>query len=194
MATKDINLLPRILETEVRKSEYQRAGTKLSFILIGIIVLLLGSLFGWSLVVDNSLKKVEAESTSRLVGIKDNLDKELKMRALSSKIKLIKPLLYPPYQNSEIVTSVQEVALTNSSLETTEVTIEGTEVIYSGRAPTSEILEEFLTTLLDSEKGGKAFSQIYLTSLNRNETLSEYRFSLRMKYNPAVAEGIHAQP
>ncbi len=182
---KDINLLPRILEAEVKRSEYRRVGTRLSALLIGVVVAVVGGLFIWSLLVDNSLKNVQEKTNNRLQGIQDNLDKELKLRALSSKVKLIAPLLNAPYQNSDIVSHLQEVASVAPSLEASEVVIEGTNIVYSGRAATSQILEDYLDALLDPEKGGKYFNQVFLTSLGRSETLTEYRFSLRMKYVPA---------
>lgn len=181
---KDINLLPKILEAEVKRSEYRRVGTRLSFVLIGSVVLVVIGIFAWSLVIDNSLQRVVEKTDSRFQGIKDNLDKELKIRALNSKVKLIAPLINTTYQNSDIVEHLQDVAAVASSLETSEMMIEGTDIVYSGRAPTSQVLEDYLNTLLDSQKGGRYFNQVFLTSLSRSETLTEYRFSLKMKYLP----------
>ena len=129
---KDINLLPRVLEAEAKRSEYRRVGTRVSALLIGVVVAVVAGLFTWSLLVDNSLKNVQAQTDNRLQGIKDNLDKELKLRALSSKVKLITPLINVPYQNSDIVTRLQGVASVAPSLEASEVVIEGTDIVYSG--------------------------------------------------------------
>lgn len=185
---KDINLLPRILENEVKRSEYQRVGSLISLgLIVGVVVVVVG-LFAWSLIIDFSLKNVESQSESRQKGIEDNLDKELKIRALGSKLKLLKPLLDVPYHDSDIISRIQEVSQTTPLLETSEVVIEGTNVTFTGRAPSSQVLQDYLTTLLDSKLGGKSFSKVFLVSLNRSETLTEYRFSVRMQFTPVSQE------
>jgi hypothetical protein len=182
---KDINLLPKVVEAEIKRSEYKRFGSVLSLSLIGLVVLIVVGLFVWSFLTDRTLQTVERNITNREEGIKDNLDKELKMRAIATKIRLIKPLLASEYDYSDIVDRLQAVAQTSASVVTSEVILEGTSITYTGRAPSSQALDDYFTTLLDPQVGGRNFKKVYLTSLSRSETLPEYRFSIKMSYVPS---------
>lgn len=181
---KDINLLPKLVDAEIKRSEYQRVGSRVSIGLIGLVLFLALGLFVWSLVVDNSNKQVNAEIASHEKSITDNLDKEIKIRALNAKMTAIKPLLQTPNNMSVIITQLTGLSRGVNGLDPTEITVDQNKVIYSARVMGSDALQVFIATLLDPAKGGQNFSHIVLTSLVRSQGENEYRFSLGLLYTP----------
>lgn len=186
---KDINLLPRLMEEEVKRSEYQRVGSFFSFSLIGLVLVVLVGLFIFLLILDNSIKNTSNDIGNREQSIKDNIDKELKQRALSSKVKLIAPVVNASYGYSDVVTNLQTILQNSTSVEPSELIVQGNEVSFSAHAPGSQPIQDFFTALLSPGFGGKNFSKVVLNSLNRSENLNEYRFSISMLFSPSKKGG-----
>lgn len=181
---KDINLLPKLEVSEIKRSQYQRVGSLFSYGIVGLIVSLLVGLFLYSLFLDSSIKNTNISIENRKKGIEANIEKELKQRALVSKVKLISPLVNANYGYSDVITNIQNIIQTSPSVDPTEVIVQGNDVSFSARAPGSQPIEAFLATLLNSSFGGKNFSKVVLKSLTRSENLNEYRFSLGMIFSP----------
>lgn len=181
---KDINLLPQLMEEEVRRSTYRRYGSVLSITILGIVGLVVVGLFLWLFIIDNSLNKVNQDISSREQSIRDNAEKELQVRALATKVKLIKPMVSTPYTYSEVLTKIQNLVSVSPSMETTNLELEGDQVTFTGRSPGSQPIQDFFSALLDPDNGGKNFKKVVLTSLNRSDNLNEYRFGLQMVFFP----------
>lgn len=177
---QEINLVP---ETELATSSQlkrKRLVIVLSSFVLGIfLVVVLGAFFAFTLSEKNK-RDLIAQAKPIESKIAAFSRREWLIRATQSKASATQKLLQsqPPFRF--IVSRLVE--LQPQGMSYSEISIAApNRVTLSGRATGTPVLEKFLRDITAKEFGRKAFSDIVLQSLSRNER-GEYEFSIRFTY------------
>lgn len=186
---KEINLLPNLIEAEIKRTKYKRLGSLVSFGLIGLAAVVIVGLFLWSFLINRSISAINVDLSNREKSIADKSTTELKLRALNSKIQKLTPLMNQEFYYSEVLKEVLNVTTPISNLQVSEINVTGQSVSVSAVVPNSAALQEFFASLLEPTLGAEHFNQVVLTSLARSKKEADYRFSLQMRFKPTPSGG-----
>jgi len=180
MAT-DINFLPEVVESEVKKGVYKRKVNVLALISLLVVGAILIAFFAYQLSLSLLLNTTNSRIEKNLDKIKGQINKEINHRALVAKLNIAHDFYNSRNNFSDGVDKLRTIVTdSGATLKMADFNKEGIMKITL-EANNSDIFNKLVTSITDTSLKN-IFNNIQIVSLTKSEIDKPYSFTIDFKY------------